>query len=71
VTEKGVRIGIEFPELMQRLGVVSISGSEVESRVYAKAGQLQYRLDMASTSLNIKSSEVPAGTKVVEIVLSN
>jgi hypothetical protein len=71
VTEKGVRIGIEFPELMQRLGAVSISGSEVESRVYAKAGQLQYRLDMASISPNIKSSEVPAGTKVMEIVLSN
>lgn len=69
VTEKGVRTGIEFPELMQRLGVVSISGSEIEGRVYAKSGNLLYRLGMTSTSPNIKSSEVPAGTKVTEIVL--
>jgi len=67
VTEKGIRVGYEFPELMQRLGTLSLHGSEIESRVYADEGNLRYRLDMASNKPNIKSSEVPAGTKVTEI----
>lgn len=69
VTEKGVRVGISFAELKQRIGAVEVHGSEIEGYTYAQANGMAYRLDSGNWSYEVDVSTIAPETKVIEIVI--
>lgn len=69
VTEEGIRIGLSYDELIERLGKITFHGSEVESRVYGSKHGLSYRLDMASNQYDLDNRTIEPDTKVTQIVI--
>ena len=71
VTEEGIRVGLSYSELTERLGAIDFYGSEIESRVYGEHEGLRYQLDINSnTPEKIAAGDIPASTKVKAIVIN-
>ena len=69
VTERGVRVGNSYGELVERLGKLEVHGSELESRTYATDGKLHYRLDEPHNTYEVAADEVSPNAKVLAIVV--
>ncbi len=69
VTQQGIRVGISYAELKERLGALELYRSVSDGRIYAKSEDLQYRLDEAQISAQLALDAVAGSTKVVEIVI--
>ncbi|NJC26408.1 hypothetical protein [Neolewinella antarctica] len=70
VTEKGIRVGLTYAELIERLGAVAFHGSETEARVYGTKDGLRYRLDVNSTKRDLTEADIEPGTRITEIVIN-
>ncbi|OAV46094.1 hypothetical protein [Lewinella sp. 4G2] len=70
VTEKGIRVGTTYEELVERIGAISFHGSEIESRVYGNKEGISYRLDMTSADYDLDNSRISPETAITEIVIS-
>jgi hypothetical protein len=68
-TEKGIKVGSTFQELLKAYPKIEVHGSEIESRTYATADKLTYRLDVANNTYEVDKSKIPASTKVTEIMI--
>ena len=69
VTEAGIRVGLTYAELTERLGTVAFHGSEQEGRVYGEHEELRYRLGMESGKRNLTEADIEPATEVTEIVI--
>lgn len=69
VTEKGVRVGLSFDELQQRLGPLEVSASEIESRVYARKDGITYRLDTNGAPGKTTAADIDGDVEVMQIIL--
>lgn len=69
VTEKGIRVGLSFNELQQRLGPVEVYASEIESRVYASKDGITYRLNTNGTPGKTKAEDIAGDVEVMQIIL--
>jgi len=69
VTEKGVRVGLSFDELKQRLGPVEVYASEIESRVYATKDGITYRLNINGTPGKTTAADIGDDVEVMQIIL--
>lgn len=69
VTEEGIRIGLSYEELVERIGAITFHGSEVESRVIGNKHGLSYRLEMESNKYDLDNSTIKPATKVTQIVI--
>lgn len=68
-TEKGIKIGDTFQDLLKVFPDIAVHGSEIEGRTYATAHHLSYRLDMANFRYEIDKAKIPATTKITEITI--
>jgi hypothetical protein len=69
VTEKGVRVGLSFNELTQRLGEVEVFASEIESRVYASKDGITYRLATNGVAGKTSAEDIKGDVEVMQIIL--
>lgn len=69
VTEKGVRVGLSFDELQQRLGPLEVYASEIESRVYASKDGITYRLNTNGTPGQTTAKDIDGNVEVMQIIL--
>jgi hypothetical protein len=69
VTEKGVRVGMSFSELQDKIFELEIHGSEIEGQTYVVSDGLAYRLDAGNWSYEIDPSTIKPETKIIEIVV--
>ena len=69
VTEKGIRVGMSFSELQEKMGELEVHGSEIEGRTYANSGGLSFRLDAENWSYEIDPSTIKPETEIIEIVV--
>jgi hypothetical protein len=69
-TDKGLKIGSTFKDLLKAYPNVEVHGSEIESRTYATADKLRYRLDVANNTYDVDKAKIPAATKITEIVIN-
>jgi hypothetical protein len=69
-TEKGIKLGSTFKDLLAAYPKLEAHGSEMESRTYAKFGNISYRLDVANTQYDLDKTKIPATAKIIEIVIN-
>jgi hypothetical protein len=69
VTEKGVRVGMSYSELVEKMGELEVHGSEIEGQTYANSEGLAFRLDTGNWSYEIDPSTIKPDTKIIEIVV--
>ncbi|WP_020568989.1 hypothetical protein [Neolewinella persica] len=69
VTEEGIRVGISYSELVEKLGALEVHGSEIEGQTYAISDGISYRLDAGNWSYEIDPSTIEPDTKIIEIVV--
>jgi hypothetical protein len=69
-TEEGIKVGSTFKDLLKAFPNIEVHGSEIESRTYAKAGNLSYRLDVANNTYEVDKAKIKPTTKITEIVIS-
>jgi hypothetical protein len=69
-TEKGIKLGSTFKDLLAAYPKLEVHGSEIESRTYANAGNISYRLNVANTQYDLDKTKIPATAKIVEIVIN-
>ena len=69
-TEKGIKVGSTFKDLLTAFPNIEVHGSESEGRTYADANNLSYRLDMPNFTYNVDKTKIPAKTKITEIVVN-
>ncbi|TXF87569.1 hypothetical protein FUA23_18460 [Neolewinella aurantiaca] len=69
VTEEGVRVGLSFNELTQRLGELEVFASEIESRVYATKNGVTYRLNTNGTPGKTTAEDIKGDVEVAQIIL--
>lgn len=68
-TEEGIRVGMTFGELKERISDFDLSGSPTEPKVVAYYKKFGFTLDYESTEYEVKPEEVPEEAKILEIVL--
>jgi hypothetical protein len=66
-TEQGIKVGSTFKDLLKAFPNIEVHGSEIESRTYASAGGLSYRLDVARNTYKVDRAKIPATTKITDI----
>lgn len=69
VTDKGVRVGLSFKALQQRLGPVEVYASEIESRVYATKDGITYRLNTNGAPGQTTAKDIDGDVEVMQIIL--
>jgi hypothetical protein len=69
VTEEGIRVGMSFTELQEKMGELEVHGSEIEGQTYANSDGLSFRLDAGNWSYEIDPSTIKPETKILEIVV--
>ena len=69
-TEAGIKVGDTFKDLLKAYPNIEVHGSEVESRTYAKAGKLSFRLNVANNKYDLDRAKIPATAKITEIVIN-
>jgi hypothetical protein len=69
-TDKGIKVGDSFQALLKAYPNVEVHGSEIESRTYATAGNLRYRLDVANNTYEVDKAKIKPTAKITEIVIS-
>ena len=69
VTENGVRVGLSFNELSQRLGELEVFASEIESRVYATKDGITYRLATTGVAGKTSAEDIGGEVEVMQIIL--
>ncbi|MEO0732374.1 MAG: hypothetical protein AAFZ52_06040 [Bacteroidota bacterium] len=70
VTEAGIRVGVNFEELQNRLGrPLEVHGSEIESRTYAVRDGFSYRIGDAHDNYELEASQVDPTAEVLTIEL--
>jgi len=69
VTEEGVRVGLSFNELTQRLGEPEVFASEIESRVYATQDGITYRLATNGKPGKTTAEDIEGDVEVMQIIL--
>ncbi len=68
-TDKGIKVGSTFQELLKAYPNVEVHGSEIEGRTYAKAGGFSYRLDVPNFTYEVDKSKIKATAKITQIVI--
>jgi hypothetical protein len=68
-TEKGIKVGSTFRDLLKVFPNIEVHGSESESRTYATADNLSYRLDVANATYDVDKAKIPTTAKITEIVI--
>lgn len=69
-TAQNISVGNTFAELRKAQTKLTVHGSEIEGRTYAKSGNLSYRLDAANFTYEVDVTKIPARTKILEIVVN-
>lgn len=69
VTEEGVRVGLSFNELTQRIGELEVFASEIESRVYATKDGITYRLSTNGIAGKTTAEDIKGDVEVMQIIL--
>jgi hypothetical protein len=69
-TEQGLKIGDTFKDSLKAFPNIEVHGSEIESRTYARDGNLSYRLDVPNATYEVDKAKIPATTKITEIVIN-
>lgn len=69
LTEQGIKVGMTFAELRNKLGQFKVYGSPIEARTYAEKDDYIYRLDVNSPPGELSADAIPATTKVLYISL--
>jgi hypothetical protein len=68
-TDKGIKVGDTFKDLLKAFPNIEVHGSEIESRTYATIGKLTYRLNVANNTYDLDKAKIPATAKITEIVI--
>lgn len=68
--EIGIRVGKYFRQLQHVYPGIQAHGSEIEARVYAVQEPFKFRLDYMNTQYDLDEDEIPATTKITEIILT-
>jgi hypothetical protein len=69
-TEKRIKLGGTFKDLLKIYPDIEVHGSESESRTYATADGLSYRLNVANTKYDLDKAKIPGTAKITEIVIN-
>lgn len=71
VTEKGIRVGMSYAELQEKMGRLEVHGSEIEgyTHAYADADGLAFRLDSGNWSYEVDPTAIKPETEILEIVI--
>lgn len=69
VTENGVRVGMSFNDLTQKLGEMEVFASEIESRVYATKDGTTYRLATNGIAGQTSAEDIKGDVGVMQIIL--
>jgi hypothetical protein len=71
-TEKRIKLGDTFKDLLKAFPDIEVHGSEIESRTYAtdNFNNLSYRLNVANATYNVDKAKIPATAKITEIVIN-
>ncbi len=69
-TAQNIHVGNTFAQLRKALPELSIHGSEIEGRTFAKSGNLSYRLDAAHFTYEVDIAKISAKTKILEIIVN-
>jgi hypothetical protein len=69
-TNEGLKVGDSFQALSKIFPLAEVHGSEIESRTYATAGKLSYRLNVANNTYEVDKAKIPATAKITEIVIN-
>ena len=69
-TDKGLKIGSTFKDLLKVYPNIDVHGSESEGRTYATADGFSYRLDAPNFTYDVDKAKIPATTKITEIVIN-
>jgi hypothetical protein len=69
-TVEGIKVGSTFKDLLKAFPNIEVHGSEMESRTYASAGGLSYRLNVPRSTYEVDRAKIPATAKVTEIWIS-
>ena len=68
-TEKRIKLGDTFKDLLKAFPDIEVHGSESESRTYATTDNLSFRLNVANTKYDLDKAKIPATAKITEIVI--
>jgi hypothetical protein len=66
-TSGGLKYGMSFGDVIQIIDDFEVHGSEIESRVHIFYNDLIFRLDHASTKVDLDIEEVPKDSRIIEI----
>jgi hypothetical protein len=69
VTEEGIRVGMSFSDLQEKIMALEVHGSEIEGRTYASGDGLSFRLDAGNWNYEVDPSAIKPETKILEIVV--
>jgi hypothetical protein len=69
-TDKGIKIGSTFQDLLKAYPNIEVHGSESEGRTYATANGFSFRLKVANFTYDVDKAKIPATTKITEIVIN-
>ncbi|MFK8163373.1 MAG: hypothetical protein AB8H12_13000 [Lewinella sp.] len=69
VTEKGVRVGMSYSALTEKMGQLEVHGSEIEGYTFANTEGMAFRLDAGNWSYEVDPSTIKPETKIIEIVI--
>lgn len=69
-TAEGIKTGSTWADLQRAYGPIEVHGSEVESRTYADANGMMFRLDYYESSYEVDESQIPADTEITQLLIS-
>ena len=68
-TDKGIKVGDTFKDLLKAYPNIEVHGSESEGRTYATAGKLSYRLNVPNFTYEVDKAKIKATAKITQIVI--
>jgi hypothetical protein len=68
-TDKGIKVGDTFKDLLKAYPNIEVHGSESEGRTYATAGKISFRLNKPNFTYEVDKAKIPATTKITQIVI--
>jgi hypothetical protein len=69
-TEKGIKLGSTFKDLLAAYPKIEVHGSEIEGRTYASVNNISYRLDENIFTYEVDQKKIKSTTKITEITIN-
>jgi hypothetical protein len=69
-TEKGIKIGDTYGDLLKVYPNIEVHGSETDGRTYATANNISYRLNVPNSTYNVDKATISMDGKITEIVIN-